>query len=50
MMAALRSLRRKLHLAFLGRALCNALRRNDTAREDLNRAIRETLDRRAPWT
>jgi hypothetical protein len=37
--------RLRLWRAFLGRALYNALTRNDTARENLDRAIRETLQR-----
>jgi hypothetical protein len=37
--------RLRLWRAFLGRALSNALLRNDHARENLDRAIRETLQR-----
>ncbi len=45
MTALLRALRHRLRFALLGRALSIALTENDTAREDLDRAIRETLQR-----
>jgi len=45
MIALARALRSRLRFAFLGRALSQALTRNDAARENLDRAIRETLQR-----
>ncbi|MBT8415201.1 MAG: hypothetical protein KJO30_12810 [Boseongicola sp.] len=38
-------LRLRLWRAFLGRALITALTRNDRARQNLDNAIRETLQR-----
>lgn len=45
MTVLIRRFRLRLWQAFLGRALYNALSRNERARESLDRAIRETLQR-----